>query len=80
MPVDDTSMSVGAGDEDDDLLAQANALLEDDPVASTEKKILNSNGDQVRKKMAIKRDSIQAPADNNMRYVTLWYCAKELRK
>merc|ERR1711997_940243 len=60
MPVDDTSINVGPGDEDDDLLAQANALLEDDPVANAEKKI-KSGGNQIGKKLAIKRDSIQAP-------------------
>ena len=34
-------MNVGSGYEDDDLLAQANALLEDDSMSSTEKKMLN---------------------------------------
>ena len=42
MPADDTSINVGAGDEDDDLLAQANALLEDDPI---------SKGRQIKKKI-----------------------------
>jgi len=64
MPADDTSMNVGPGDEDDDLLAQANALLEDDPVASTEK-LQNKDGDLAKKKVAIKRDSIQAPSESN---------------
>lgn len=48
MPADDTSINVGAGDEDDDLLAQANALLEDEPISSTR---------QIKKKVAIKRDT-----------------------
>ena len=48
-------MSVGSGYEDDDLLAQANALLEDDSMSSTEKKMLNRG--QPMKKVAIKRDS-----------------------
>jgi len=64
MPADDTSMNVGPGDEDDDLLAQANALLEDDPVASTEK-LQNKDGDLAKKKVAIKRDSIQAPSESS---------------
>jgi len=67
MPVDDTSINVGPGDEDDDLLAQANALLEDDPVANAEKKMINSGGNQIGKKLAIKRDSIQAPTVTNAR-------------
>merc|ERR1711894_174018 len=54
---DDTSMNEGAADEDDDLLAQANALLEDDPISSAEKKILSREGHQIKKKVAIKRDS-----------------------
>jgi len=54
---EDTSMNEGAGDEDDDLLAQANALLEDDPISSAEKKILNREGNQTKKKVAIKRDT-----------------------
>ena len=48
-------MNVGSGYEDDDLLAQANALLEDDSMSSTEKKMLNRG--QPMKKVAIKRDS-----------------------
>ena len=48
-------MNVGSGYEDDDLLAQANALLEDDSMPSTEKKMLNRG--QPMKKVAIKRDS-----------------------
>ena len=49
---DDTSMNEGAADEDDDLLAQANALLEDDPISSAEKKILSREGHQIKKKVA----------------------------
>merc|ERR1712226_1248616 len=66
MPVDDTSINVGPGDEDDDLLAQANALLEDDPVSSTEKKMLNRDSEQIQKKVSIKRDTIQAPSETNI--------------
>jgi len=66
MPVDDTSINVGPGDEDDDLLAQANALLEDDPVSSTEKKMLNRDAEQIQKKVSIKRDTIQAPSETNI--------------
>ena len=55
MPVD-ASMNAGVGDEDDDLLAQANALLGDDPISNTEKKILNRDGHNVTK-VAIKRDT-----------------------
>ena len=57
MPVDDTSMNAGGADEDEDLLAQANALLEDEPISSTEKKILNRDGRQMKKKVSIKRDT-----------------------
>lgn len=67
MPVDDTSINVGPGDEDDDLLAQANALLEDDPVSSTEKKMLNRDAEQIQKKVSIKRNTIQAPSETNIR-------------
>lgn len=63
MPVDDTSINVGPGDEDDDLLAQANALLEDDPVSSAEKKMINRDSEQIQKKVSIKRNMIQAPSE-----------------
>jgi len=52
-----THPNVGGADEDDDLLAQANALLEDDPISSAEKKILSREGHQTKKKVAIKRDT-----------------------
>ena len=64
-------MPAGGADDDEDLLAEASALLEDEPLSA--KLQVGYKVGQPKKKVAIKRDTnLPAVLDNKTTYVTVY--------